>query len=263
MEVGMERAKKNWEFFFVNDTPRRSLSDLILSENCRKHVDELIEEQLRSSSLRAYGLEPRHRVLLVGPPGTGKASLAEAIANDLALPLLAVRYEAMIGSSIGETAARLTHAFDRATEPCVLFFDDCDRLGVRGTVSDGAGLVNWIASSLLMRVEQLPSYVFVVAATRTMQSLGHSICSKFQIFLTMPEPGQKELAEYFDKFLASFEPRPNISGAEIAKRLGDICYAYAENFTLDVRRHHILAGRGSSLEDVIKSRLDVWDWWAW
>jgi SpoVK/Ycf46/Vps4 family AAA+-type ATPase len=119
---------------FVLTTPRRRLDELVLPESVRTGIEELIEEQQRAEVLRSSGLEPRHRILLVGPPGNGKTTLAEAIAEALLVPLVIVRYEEVIGSFLGETAARLAAVFQVArTRRCVLFFDEFDTVeGARG-----------------------------------------------------------------------------------------------------------------------------------
>lgn len=245
--------------FIAEIMPRRSLRDMVLSKTCRTAVDQLVEEQQRSSLLRAHGLDPRHRLLLAGPPGNGKTSLAEAIAESLAVPFFVVRYEAMIGSYLGETAGRLGRVFDYArTTPCVLFFDEFDAVGKeRGDIHE-TGEIKRVVTSLLMNIDELPSYALVIAATNHSELLDRAVWRRFQLRLRLPAPGEQELTKYFNRFLASFDRRPGISAYTIAKRLGAISYAEAEEFTLDVCRRDVMTMKERPLKSTIEEQLKFW-----
>ena len=109
---------------------RLSLDDLLLTLPARESARQLIEAHQRADVLRASGFEPRHSVLLAGPPGNGKTSFAESIAGGLGLPFFIVRHDALIGSYLGETNARLRKPFDYVrTQPSILFFDGFDAIG--------------------------------------------------------------------------------------------------------------------------------------
>src|SRR5690606_3270823 len=120
-------SKKNENRIYnliIETLPQFRFADLVLQETTLNLCRDFIEEHNRADMLRSFNLEPRNRILMVGPPGNGKTSLAEAISTELMIPFLTVRYEGIIASYLGETSFRLKSVFEYArTTRCVLFFD--------------------------------------------------------------------------------------------------------------------------------------------
>lgn len=245
--------------FLVEIQPLRRLEELALPEAVRLACSQMIEEQQRAGVLRAHSLEPRHRVLLVGQPGNGKTTLAEAIAEALMIPFFIVRYELMIGSYLGETAARLRRVFDYArTTPCVLFFDEFDALGKERGDTHETGEIKRVVSSLLMQVDELPSYTVVIAATNHAELLDRAVWRRFQLRLELPMPTPRELAIFIERFLNRFDEPKGIDSKMLALKLGHISYSEAEQFCLDLLRGRILAMGEKSLKTQLTEHLRLW-----
>jgi SpoVK/Ycf46/Vps4 family AAA+-type ATPase len=240
--------------------PQRTLADLVLEPQTEKLFRELIVEQERVELLRSYGLEPRHRILLVGPPGNGKTSLAEALAGELILPLIAVRYEAVVGSYLGETSSRLRRVFDHArTRRCVLFFDEFDTLGKERGDEHETGEIKRVVSTLLLQVDQLPTHVVVVTATNHPELLDRAVWRRFQVRVELPSPKTRQIEEWLERFesrsrlnLACYRPR-------LVNALRGVSFGELEDFLLDVQRRYVLSAPAADLDAIIAASLEQWE----
>ena len=241
---------------FHEKVPTKRLDQLLLPKNVYNTCRDLIEEQTRKDLLHSYGLEPRNKVLLIGPPGNGKPSVAEGIAESLTIPLLTVRYESVIGAYLGETATRLSKLFDYVkTRQCVLFFDEFDTIGKERGDQQETGEIKRVVSSLLLQIDMLPSYVVTIAATNHEALLDKAVWRRFQIKLELPKPTRCNLEQWF----STFEKRMNFSfGLEpstLAKKLYGKSYAEAEEFALSVYRKYILRSPMSNVKNITNEQL--------
>ena len=253
------RGSVNEQSLFTEKTPKKRLDHLILPDSVRSVCQELITEQNRADLLRSYGIEPRNKLLLIGPPGNGKTSLSEAIAESLMVPLLTVRYESIIGSYLGETASRLSKLFEYAkARECVLFFDEFETLGKeRGDIHE-TGEIKRVVSSLLLQIDALPSYVIAIAATNHDTLLDKAAWRRFQVRLEIPKPSRRNLEEYYRFFEREHDFNFGLQVSTLAKKTLGISYAEAEEFALSVYRQYILSLPNENIKLITEKVVRDW-----
>ena len=240
-------------------SPRRKLADLVLPAIVSRICQELVEEQHRHELLASHGLEPRNRVLLVGPPGNGKTSLAEAIAEALMVPLISARYDGLIGSYLGETASRLRKLFDfTRSRRCVLFFDEFDTLGKERGDAHDTGEIKRVVSSLLLQIDSLPSYVVVITATNHPELLYRAVWRRFQVRVQLPPPSKTEVESWFRRAEQRVGRPFDCSPTKLAEKLQVSSFSELEDFCADLLRRYVLAGPDAEMKSLVLERLEQW-----
>lgn len=235
----------------------RRLDDLELARVPRRVVAELIEEQRRADLLRSYGIEPRNRLLLSGPPGNGKTSVAEAIASELMLPFYVIRYEGVVSSFLGETAARLDSAFEFArTRRCVLFFDELDTIAKERSDEHETGEIKRVVSTLLLQIDQLPPHVILIGATNHSELLDRAAWRRFQIRVELTTPSRAQATQFLERLTARMGGDLGFMPRTLADKLTGASYAELEEFALDIRRRAVLELPDHDLRRIVQERLE-------
>lgn len=244
---------------FYEITPERELGSLFLPPGVEEQIREVVEEQHRSDLLHSYNLRARHRILLAGPPGNGKTTLAEALAYELMYPLIVIRYESLIGSYLGETSGRLKKILEYArTRRCVLFFDEFETLGKERGDTRETGEIKRIVSSLLLQTDLLPDYVVFVAASNHPELLDRAVWRRFQVRIELPPPTHRQLCALIDAVSERCGTKFGYSTRTIAGALRGASYSEAEQFCLDIARRAALSNQGANAREITGRRLKQW-----
>lgn len=237
--------------------PRRRLAELQLAPSVKRGAQELIEEHQRADVLRSHNLEPRSRLLLDGPPGNGKTSLAEAIATETMLPFYVVRYEGIVSSFLGETAGRIDSVFEFVrTRRCVLFFDEFDTIAKERADAHETGEIKRVVSTLLLQIDRLPAHVVAVCATNHSELLDRAAWRRFQLRLELAHPSRSEATRFLEAMAVRHGGDLGLAPRTLADKLSDASYAELEQFALDVRRRYVLSLPDADLRQIAQGRVE-------
>jgi ATPase family associated with various cellular activities (AAA) len=236
-------------------TPRYGLDSVILPANARASIAGVIAEHGSSDRLKAFRLEPRHRLLLHGPPGNGKSMLAEALAHELDVPFARVRYGGIIDSYLGETARNLDALLDWVSvAPCLLFVDEFDGVGSRRSGGKDVGEMRRVTNHLLLFLDQLPAHCVFVAATNEFDLIDKALRRRFDTTIELDAPDAS-----LRRACAQLALAPDLTpGWNISDRADDIAALSLPSLDAVVKlcerlRRDLVLNDGRGLEDIISS----------
>jgi SpoVK/Ycf46/Vps4 family AAA+-type ATPase len=180
------------------------LGNVVLRSETRRVLEELVREFGGQSQLKERGIRRRSKLLFHGPPGCGKTLTAQALANELHLPLYVVRFDAVVGAYLGQTATHLRQLFQFAdSTQCILLFDEIDALGKRRGSPTDVGELDRIVIALMQELELSHIPGFVVATSNMPSSLDDALWRRFDLAVRFAAPSKREI-DRFARVKASF-----------------------------------------------------------
>ncbi len=216
---------------------------MVLPSDVEQRLQSIEKEFAARERLAKYNLTPKRKILLHGFPGCGKTLSAERIAWNLGLPLLKVRFDALLSSYFGESASNLRAVFDYCQkEPVVLLLDECDFIAKSRVSTQDVGEVPRIVNMLLTLLDEYNAPGLVIATTNLKIQLDEALFRRFDDVIEIPMPQTEERERLLKMTLSAIHVDANMDFYNIAEQMDGYSYA---NIVLTAQRaakHSVLAG---------------------
>ncbi|QDY67629.1 ATP-binding protein [Glutamicibacter halophytocola] len=236
--------------------PDSRLGDLVLAEKLAERLQQVLLEQRQRDALAKHGLTPARRVLLVGPPGTGKTSTARVIAGELGLPLFSIRLDTVLTKFMGETAAKLRLVFDAlAVTRGVYLFDEVDALGGDRATQNDVGEIRRVLNSFLQFLEEDASESVIIAATNHPALLDNALFRRFDTVMDFALPDDASVESVIKNRLSSFQIS-NLSWPRIVPAARGLSHAEISTAAENAAKRTVLYNRTRIRTDDLIAALE-------
>ncbi len=244
----------------INSTlPEHNLSEIVVTTEIKQRIQRILKEYRQRDKLKKHGLNNRRKILLAGPPGTGKTMTASVLASELNLPLCTIMMDKMVTKYMGETSAKLRQIFDNILE-CqgVYLFDEFDAIGSERSMDNDVGEIRRVLNSFLQLIEQDKSESIIVAATNNPRLLDQALFRRFDDIIHYDLPDESEIERLISNRLGEFADK-GIIYTNITKKCNTLSHAEISKACDDSIKESILCDKefvdGKLLRKMIEERL--------
>lgn len=164
-------------------------------------------------------------ILLLGEAGTGKTSLARALANELEWNFISANGGDFVKLFVGQGSINIKKLMKSASKnlPCVIFIDELDAIGKRNNGSSGGALEeNRTINALLTAMDGFSKTkdILFIGATNLVQNIDESLLrpGRFERHIKVGLPTQCERQMILEKYISNFKFTDDINLESLAKQ---------------------------------------------
>ena len=217
---------------------------MVLPGSVEDKFRRIEQEYVARTRLASFGFKNKKKILLYGQPGCGKTLGAERLAWATGLPLVKVRFEALISSYFGESGINLRAVFESArSRPCVLFLDECDFIAKSRSNQNDVGEVPRLVNTLLQLLDDFDAPGLLVAATNLDKQLDKALFRRFDDVFEVLPPGPIEAERLLRLTLETIQLDIDINWSELIDRVVGLSAADIVKVAQDAAKGVVLQGR--------------------
>lgn len=237
--------------------PRDELEhSMVLPPDVEDRFVRIEREFAARERLGVFGLQPSKKVLLYGPPGCGKSLGAKRLAWNTGLPLMKVRFDALLSSYFGESLANLRSLFDAARDqPCVLLLDECDFIARSRSGAKDVGEASRIVNMLLQLMDDYDAPGLLVATTNLQDSLDSALFRRFDEVFQLPQPGVTEIERLIRMTLSGMKVGPRIQWHDLSGAFVGLSAAQVVKVAQSAAKSVVLASQKTVEEQHFRDAL--------
>jgi len=174
----------------------------ILKSYIEDEIEEFIHSYEHRDEIIRAGIEMISSLLLYGPPGCGKTTVAKYISFKTRLPLVTVRLDGLVSSLLGSTAKNIRKIFDYASKrECILFLDEFDVIAKLRDDKHELGELKRVVNSLLQNIDDFSQNSILIAATNHHELLDPAVWRRFSKIITLEKPNKEEIILLLKSFI--------------------------------------------------------------
>jgi SpoVK/Ycf46/Vps4 family AAA+-type ATPase len=242
------------EDLVLESEPSHRLSELVVSDSLKNRIQRILKEYKQQHKLKKHGLNHRRKLLLTGPPGTGKTMTASIIAAQLSLPFYTILMDKLVTKYMGETSAKLRQIFDLIKrQHGVYLFDEFDAIGAERGLDNDVGEMRRVLNAFLQFIEQDKSESLIVAATNNLTLLDQALFRRFDDVLHYKLPTQKEFAILIDNRLGTFKGR--FSSEKISAKVAKLSHGEIAQACDDAIKETVLSDKKKATKNLVLAML--------
>jgi SpoVK/Ycf46/Vps4 family AAA+-type ATPase len=240
--VEIKNYQENWD-------------DLILSKAVKGQLDQILREFKDADILATYNLTYKKKILLCGSPGTGKTFTAQIISSILDIPLIYVRFDSIVSSYLGETAANLRKVFDYIEQGTwVVLFDEFDIVGKNRDDIHEHGEIKRVVNNFLQMLDNYTGTSLIFAATNHQNMLDPAIWRRFDDVVYYDLPEKEDRKSLFVRYLRQMQRKNNIDTGVLADKSKDLSPSDIKMIAEEAMKLAIINSKGElSMENLLIS----------